>query len=72
MNYLVWYDENTKKSAAEKIQEAIAAYVARFTLAPTLVLVNTTDQQTAVAGVLIRSERTVQPNNFWVGMLDDG
>jgi hypothetical protein len=71
MNYLVWYDESTKKSAAEKIQEAIAAYVARFATAPTLVLVNSADQA-AVGGVLIRSERTVQPNNFWVGMHDNG
>jgi len=60
-----------KKSAAEKIQDAIAAYVARFTTTPTLVLVNTADQAD-VGGVLIRSERTVRPNNFWVGMLDDG
>ncbi|MEN9937315.1 MAG: hypothetical protein RLZZ387_3894 [Chloroflexota bacterium] len=70
MNYLVWYDESTKKSAAEKIQEAIMAYVARFATAPTLVLVNSADQA-EVGGVLIRSERTVQPNNFWVGMHDN-
>ncbi len=71
MNYLVWYDESAKKSAAEKIQEAIAAYVARFAIAPNLVLVNSADQA-QVDGVLIRSERTVQPNNFWVGVNDDG
>jgi hypothetical protein len=71
MNYLVWYDESAKKSPAEKIQEAIGAYVARFATAPTLVLVNSVDQAD-VSGVLIRSERTVQPNNFWVGMSDDG
>lgn len=35
-----------------------------------LVLVNSADQAD-VRGVLIRSERTVQPNNFWVGMHDD-
>jgi hypothetical protein len=67
MNYLVWYDESAQKSAAEKIQDAMTAYVARFAIAPTLVLVNGADQA-LVDGVLIRSERTVQPNNFWVGM----
>ncbi|HWQ14849.1 MAG TPA: hypothetical protein VNL77_18765 [Roseiflexaceae bacterium] len=71
MDYLVWYDESTKKSVPEKIQEAIAAYVARFTTAPNLVLVNTADQA-EVGGVLIRSERTVQPNTFWVGRQEDG
>jgi hypothetical protein len=70
MHYLVWYDESAKKSASEKIQEAIAAYITRFAIAPNLVLVNSADQ-VAVDGVLIRSERTVQPNNFWVGMRDD-
>jgi hypothetical protein len=71
MHYLVWYDESAKKSASEKIQEAIAAYVARFAAAPNLVLVNAADQA-EVGGVLVRSERTVQPNNFWVGMQEDG
>ncbi|MFO7168385.1 MAG: hypothetical protein DIU80_010205 [Chloroflexota bacterium] len=70
MNYLVWYDESPKKSAAEKIQDAIAAYVARFATAPTLVLVNSADHAD-VGGVVIRSERTVQPNNFWVGTHGD-
>lgn len=71
MNYLVWYDESAQKSATEKIHEAIAAYVTRFAMTPTLVLVNSADQAD-IGGVLIRSERTVQPNNFWVGMRADG
>jgi hypothetical protein len=70
MHYLVWYDENAQKSAAEKIREAIAAYVARFATVPDLVLVNSIDQA-EVGGVLIRSQGTVQPNNFWVGMQED-
>ncbi len=70
MYYLVWYDESTKKSVAEKIQEAVAAYVARFATAPNLVLVNSADQAD-VGGVLIRSERTVQPTTFWVGLHND-
>jgi hypothetical protein len=70
MNYLVWYDESAKKSASEKIHEAIAAYVVRFATAPDLVLVNIADQA-EIGGVVVRSERTVQPNNFWVGMQSD-
>jgi predicted pyridoxine 5'-phosphate oxidase superfamily flavin-nucleotide-binding protein len=70
MDYLVWYDENKQKTATEKIQEAIAAYIARFTVAPDLVLVSAADEA-EVSGVLIRSHRTVQPNNFWVGMQEE-
>ena len=40
MLYFVWYDDNQKKLVADKIQEAIAAYVNRFATRPSLVLVN--------------------------------
>ena len=67
MNYYVWYDENAQKSAIEKIHEAIASYTNRFALVPNLVLVHV-DEKAEMAGVLIRGERNIQRNNFWVGM----
>jgi hypothetical protein len=67
MDYFVWYDESTLKTAAQKIQEAIAAFTVRFSLAPELVLVHSTDQ-TDVGGVLIRTEPMIQRNNFWLGI----
>jgi hypothetical protein len=67
VDYYVWYDESTQKSAAQKIQEAIVAYTARFAAAPELVLVNSKDQ-TDVGGVEVRSELTIQRNNFWLGI----
>lgn len=70
MEYLVWYDDTKIKTAAEKIQDAMVAYVARFAIAPTLVLVNAVDHA-EVGGILVRSERTVQPNTFWVGLSSD-
>ena len=66
MLFLVWYDEDPKKPVSEKIAAAVAAYHVRFSTAPGLVLVNVRDY-IAVAGLLVRSERTVQPNTFWVG-----
>ena len=69
MLFLVWFDDNPKTLVADKIQAAIAAYVERFQARPGLVLVNAVDQM-ELAGVVVRSERTVQPNTFWVG-LDD-
>jgi hypothetical protein len=65
LDYLVWYDENVHKTAAEKIQEAMTVYILRFSEAPALVLVNSNDQ-TEIGGVSIRSESTVQRNNFWL------
>ena len=66
MLYFVWYDDSPKKLVAEKIQEAIAAYVTRFAIQPSLLLVNAVDHM-ELTDVLVRSERTVQPNTFWLG-----
>jgi hypothetical protein len=66
MLYFVWYDDSPKKPVAEKIQEAIAAYVIRFAAQPSLMLVNAVDHM-EWNNVLVRAERTVQPNTFWLG-----
>jgi hypothetical protein len=65
MLYFVWYDDSPKKPVVEKIQEAIAAYVTRFASQPSLLLVNAADHM-EFANVLVRAERTVQPNTFWL------
>jgi hypothetical protein len=65
MLYFVWYDDSPKKLVVEKIQEAITAYVTRFAIQPSLMLVNAADHM-EFANVLVRSERTVQPNTFWL------
>ena len=69
MLFLVWYDDSSKTPLADKFQAAIAAYVARFQLHPSLVLVNVVDYMER-ADVQVRHERTVQPNNFWIGRED--
>jgi hypothetical protein len=66
MLYLVWYDADTRRSVGEKIEDARAAYVRRFHLAPDLILVNAVNA-TELSDIEVRSERTVQPHHFWVG-----
>jgi hypothetical protein len=66
MLFLVWYDPDTQRPIGDKIQAAVVAYGRRFSLTPNLVLIN--DAATAtMAGVEVRSVRTVQPDHFWVG-----
>jgi hypothetical protein len=67
MDYFVWYDESPQKTAAQKIGEAIAAFQVRFARAPHLVLVHSADQ-TRVGEMEIRTEPSVQRNNFWLGI----
>lgn len=67
--YLYWYDDNAKKATTLKIEEAIAAYMARFKSRPNVVLVNEADRAD-IKGVQIRSEGYIRRNNFWVGWED--
>jgi hypothetical protein len=69
MLFFVWYDDSPKKPALDKLQDAIAAYVERFKIAPSLVLVNAADKL-ELASLVVRYERTVQPNTFWLGYED--
>ncbi len=69
MQYFIWYDDTPKKPVVEKIDAAIAAYIERFKARPNLLLVNAIDYL-EVADMTVRSERTVQPNSFWVGQED--
>jgi hypothetical protein len=64
--YYGWFDDNPKKTAAFKIEEAIEAYVRRFGKRPNLVLVNEFDVAD-VKGVAVRPESFIRRNNFWVG-----
>jgi hypothetical protein len=64
--YLGWYDDNGKKTTAEKIAEACAAYVTRFGTRPNIVLVNEAER-VEVEGLTIRVEKYIRRNNFWIG-----
>lgn len=70
MLFLVWYDPDARRSIAEKIQDASAAHRRRFNTAPNLVLVSA-DVAAELAGVEVRSTRTVQPHHYWVGRTDE-
>lgn len=66
MLYLVWYDADIRRPAVERMQDALAAYSRRFSAAPNLVLVSTSET-VELLGVEVRNVRTVQPHHFWVG-----
>ncbi len=66
MQFFVWLDDNAQTPVVEKIQAAVAAYVERFKVRPSLVLVNTIDQ-IEMREMVVRSALNVQRNTFWVG-----
>ncbi|HUP28165.1 MAG TPA: hypothetical protein VM409_06990 [Chloroflexia bacterium] len=64
--FLGWFDDTRKKSAREKIEEAVERYVARFGENPNICLVNV-DDMTAIDGMEVKVADYVRPNHFWVG-----
>lgn len=66
--YMMWFDDS-KKSQAEKIKEAVAAYRAHFHTPPNVVLVNA-DEMTEAPGVTVRAASYVRRFNLWVGWED--
>lgn len=66
MLFLAWYDDSSRETG-EKIQDAIAAYEARFGGSANLILVNKTHQDVMVPGMTVRVSAEVRPNIFWVG-----
>ena len=64
--YLGWFDDNPKKTAEEKIDEAVERYVKRFGRRPNLCLVNREDQVSHRV-VEVRPARNVHRHHFLVG-----
>ena len=66
--FLLWYDDDPKIPTAQKIEEAVEAYVKskRWKTRPNIVLVNEADI-VALKDVTVRSAAHIRRNNFWVG-----
>lgn len=64
--FLGWYDDTPKKSVAEKIEEAVERFVAKFGEKPNVCLVNA-DNVVTIDGIEVRSAPYIRPNHFWVG-----
>lgn len=63
--YMMWYDDS-KRSQADKIKQAVDVYTQRFGVVPTVALVNP-DEVVEVDGVVVRGASNVRKCNIWVG-----
>jgi hypothetical protein len=66
--FLVWYDDDRRKTANDKIAEAIAAYEKRMGGRANIVLVRTDEVGEAPATVRVRPLPYIQGSNFYVGV----
>lgn len=65
MHYLAWFDDG-KKSAVEKIKDAMQAWEARYGTQATTALVNEVDRAVEVPGVEVVVQPYIRVNNYGV------
>lgn len=71
MSYMVWFDDDKKKPAGEKIGEAVARYQEIKGEDPVECLCHPSHQPVAAPlGVLVRFENFIQPHDFYIGQPD--
>ena len=68
MTFLWWFDDNAKRTPAQKIEAGAAAYQTRYGAPCTLVLVNEADTPDApIDGLTVRPAANVRRHNYWFG-----
>lgn len=71
--YLCWFQDDKRTTVAQRVHNAIEAYKARFSRAPSVVLMNTDELATlnagAVDGIAVDGKAYIHSSNYWVGMV---
>jgi hypothetical protein len=75
---LLWFDDDNKRTLAEKVERAASHYQQKYSVSPTVCYVHVSALEGAeinalapaqrVNGVEVRTVRTVLPNHFWIGV----
>lgn len=66
-SYMMWFDDDRKKSSVLKIEEAVHAYERRFQRHPNVVLVSEREQVDNDGPVQLRPQSYIRPSHFYVG-----
>ncbi len=65
--YLGWLDDSPRRTPAQKLDAAVAAYTERFKVQPNIILVNPEEPLPAAYPITIRRETYIRRANFWLG-----
>ena len=66
---MLWFDNDSKTTLEAKVGRAVSYYQGKYGKAPTLCFVNPKmDAPGTVAGLEVRTTRSVMPNHFWIGV----
>jgi hypothetical protein len=68
VNFIAWYDDDRKRTLAQKIADACEAFQSRMGIAATVALISLDDGPApADALVRIESRSTIRRNTVWAG-----
>ncbi len=68
---MLWFDGNKDTDLKAKVQRAADYYQKKYGIAPTVCFVNPAmmeGEKTSAGQVIVRSNETVLPNHFWIGV----
>jgi len=72
---MLWYDDDKKRTLAEKVRRAADFYQRKYGQTPTLCLVNPrmtpNGAGRGVGAIKLCAAHNVLPHHFWVGIADD-
>ena len=66
---MLWYDDDKKRTLAEKVQRAVTFYTAKYGRQPTECYVHPSilPEQGVIAGCRMHAKRMIIVNHFWLG-----
>lgn len=68
---MLWFDNDPKSDVLSKVQKAAAYYLAKYGENPNLCFVHPSmlpEANTTADGISVRSNHTMLPNHFWIGV----
>ena len=68
---MLWFDNDPKVDFAIKVERAADYYRSKYGQTPNLCFVHPSmvnDGQTRLSEIEVRSNRSVMPNHFWIGV----
>ncbi len=70
--FLMWFDNDRKRSLRAKVEAAMERYQERFGSAPELILLNPAQAgaEDTIAGIPVRTTPLVSRDHFYVGTAD--
>lgn len=72
---MLWFDNDPKLNLFDKVQKAAAYYQGKYRQTPNLCFVHPSmlqDVKSPAGAIMVRSNTTIRPHHFWIGLQQEG